>query len=129
MTNLPSTGWTPISQPSQTTTHGGSMLFEMNFELHNNGTNVTHVTCMPLVDGEWAGSWGPDGRQNGTFWTEGVKTIQPGAYETWNSVRIYAYAAPAGVHTLEVQCFADGGAFLGDLSGSLNKWSVLEFGQ
>jgi len=106
------------------TTSGGALLINMN--LFVNGGS--HVTCQPIIDGAWAGSFAGLPSAGDPFWREGL--VYSGGFAgnwiPWASSRLYP-GVPSGTHTIAAQCATDGGTAGYCNAGSVNcSLSVIE---
>lgn len=94
-------------------TKGGDLLININIfaRTMSNFETGQHITCQPIIDGVWAGSYG--GLPNpGDLWREGLTCTGcdiNGRGNNWTTFaisRMYP-AVPAGTHTFAVQCLAN----------------------
>ena len=97
--------WVTISGSTFTmTTLGGALLINMNLFV----SGGSHITCQPIIDGLWAGSYGSLPNPGDPFWKEGLVNSGLGGWHPWTTSRLYP-GVPPGPHTFAAQCTTDSG--------------------
>ena len=88
-------------------TLGNPLLIQLTIPLFEGGPGQAQASCIPAVDGMWAGQFAmaptlpvTDATKEGLVW---MGTGTP--YLLWSSSRVYS-GIPAGPHQFTVQCWA-----------------------
>jgi hypothetical protein len=89
------------------TSLGGPLMITVDIYL----INGSHATCRPVIDGQWAGTYGGLVNSGDPFWQEGLTYSAGNVWHPWNKTRMYP-GVPAGPHQLQVQCATDSGTLL-----------------
>jgi hypothetical protein len=116
--------WTSITDSTfMMQTNGGDLMITMDISL-NGGS---HGTCQPIIDGQWAGSYGNLPKTNDVYWKEGLQAVGccGGGWRKWTASRIYP-GVPAGMHNFTVQCATDSGTMSAGEPSASSSWSVVE---
>jgi hypothetical protein len=109
---------------STITTTGGALLVSIDVSY----LGGTYVTCRPIVDGLWAGSYDSFPDPGDPFWQEGIKYSNGTFWDLWSKTRIYP-SIPAGAHTVAIQCATDVGTLQVCASTSVAcSFGVIELG-
>jgi hypothetical protein len=97
--------WVTIQGSAFTmTTLGGALLINLNLFV----SGGSHITCQPIIDGLWAGSYGGLPNPGDPFWKEGLVNSGVGGWHPWTTSRLYR-GVPPGTHTFAAQCTTDSG--------------------
>jgi hypothetical protein len=82
-------------------------MMQLTIPLYQGGAATSKVSCVPAVDGTWAGHYGmapsiaaTDTTKEGWIW---MGSSTPNLL--WSSTKVYS-GIPAGVHQFSVQCWA-----------------------
>ncbi|MBI4702884.1 MAG: collagen-like protein [Deltaproteobacteria bacterium] len=110
-------GWVTITGSAfSAKTNGGPLQITVNTYLQNG----SHATCQPIIDGQWAGSFGGLPDYGSPYWREGLtcSSCWSGNWVPWNKTRVYP-GVGAGTHNFAVQCATDGGTLYVCNAGSV----------
>jgi len=100
----PTTQWVQITPATLSfVSEGGPLMISVDLSLLGLGGAASYFSCRPMIDGQWAGSYG--NYPYSAEWTEGLN-FTSGGWRAWAKTRVYR-GVPAGAHVLTIECIKD----------------------